>query len=263
MAVSVFDLFKIGIGPSSSHTVGPMRAARLFALRLQHDGMLSATQRVKAELYGSLGATGKGHGTDKAVLLGLAGHEPDRIDVDAIPALLAAMRKTQTLTLAGAQTIAFDEAADLVFHRRESLPFHANGMRFAAFDPSGAELVARTYYSVGGGFVVSDEVAADGSRQKRIAPDTTVLPLPFHSGAELLALTQRRPTVRPASCPQCCITTRDSSPGRMIEASSTSCSPQRRSGFSTRRTHRSAAPKSAARAKSASPARWPPARCAR
>ena len=191
MAVSVFDLFKIGIGPSSSHTVGPMRAARLFALRLQHDGMLSATQRVKAELYGSLGATGKGHGTDKAVLLGLAGHEPDRIDVDAIPALLAAMRKTQTLTLAGAQTIAFDEAADLVFHRRESLPFHANGMRFTAFDSSGAELVARTYYSVGGGFVVSDEVAADGSRQKRIAPDTTVLPLPFHSGAELLALTQR------------------------------------------------------------------------
>src|SRR5213592_139966 len=191
MAVSVFDLFKIGIGPSSSHTVGPMRAARLFALRLQHDGMLNATQRVKAELYGSLGATGKGHGTDKAVLLGLAGHEPDRIDVDAIPALLAAMRKTQTLTLAGAQTIAFDDAADLVFHRRESLPFHANGMRFAAFDSSGAELVARTYYSVGGGFVVSDEVAADGSRQKRIAPDTTVLPLPFHSGAELLALTQR------------------------------------------------------------------------
>ncbi|TMH34076.1 MAG: L-serine ammonia-lyase [Betaproteobacteria bacterium] len=191
MAVSVFDLFKIGIGPSSSHTVGPMRAARLFALRLQHDGMLNATQRVKAELYGSLGATGKGHGTDKAVLLGLAGHEPDRIDVDAIPALLAAMRKTQTLTLAGAQTIAFDEAADLVFHRRESLPFHANGMRFTAFDSSGAELVARTYYSVGGGFVVSDEVAADGSRQKRIAPDTTVLPLPFHSGAELLALTQR------------------------------------------------------------------------
>ena len=191
MAVSVFDLFKIGIGPSSSHTVGPMRAARLFALRLQHDGMLSATQRVKAELYGSLGATGKGHGTDKAVLLGLAGYEPDRIDVAAIPTLLAAMRKTQTLTLAGAQTIAFDEAADLVFHRRESLPFHANGMRFTAFDASGAELVARTYYSVGGGFVVSDEVAADGSRQKRIAPDTTVLPLPFHSGAELLALTQR------------------------------------------------------------------------
>ena len=153
MAVSVFDLFKIGIGPSSSHTVGPMRAARLFALRLQHDGMLSATQRVKAELYGSLGATGEGHGTDKAVLLGLAGHEPDRIDVDAIPALLAAMRKTQTLTLAGAQTIAFDEAADLVFHRRESLPFHANGMRFTAFDASGKDIDPRTPCLVVAGFI--------------------------------------------------------------------------------------------------------------
>jgi L-serine dehydratase len=191
MAVSVFDLFKIGIGPSSSHTVGPMRAARLFALRLQHDGLLAATARVKSELYGSLGATGKGHGSDKAVLLGLAGHEPDTIDVDAIPALLGAMRADKTLALAGSRAIDFNEAEDLVFHRRESLPFHANGMRFSAFDAAGNELVARIYYSVGGGFVVSDEVAADGSRQRQIAPDTTVLPLPFHSGAELLALTHR------------------------------------------------------------------------
>src|SRR3989475_8462557 len=188
MAVSVFDLFKIGIGPSSSHTVGPMRAARLFALRLQHDGMLNATQRVKSELYGSLGATGKGHGSDKAVLLGLAGHESDTIDVDAIPGLLGAMRADKTLALAGSHAIDFNESEDLVFHRRESLPFHANGMRFSAFDAAGNELVARIYYSVGGGFVVSDEVAADGSRPKQIAPDTTVLPLPFHSGAELLAL---------------------------------------------------------------------------
>ncbi|WP_372525000.1 L-serine ammonia-lyase [Piscinibacter sp.] len=191
MAVSVFDLFKIGIGPSSSHTVGPMRAARLFALRLQHDGVLPATQRVKAELFGSLGATGKGHGSDKAVLLGMAGYEPDTVDVDAIPALLAALREAHSLPLAGTHRIAFDEAADLIFHRRESLPFHANGMRFTAFDGAGNELVSRIYYSVGGGFVVSDEVAADGSRQRQIAPDTTVLPLPFHSGAELLALTQR------------------------------------------------------------------------
>ena len=191
MAVSVFDLFKIGIGPSSSHTVGPMRAARLFALRLQHDGLLAATARVKSELYGSLGATGKGHGSDKAVLLGLAGHEPDTIDVDAIPALLGAMRADKTLALAGSHAIDFNEPEDLVFHRRESLPFHANGMRFHAFDAAGNELVARIYYSVGGGFVVSDEVAADGSRQRQIAPDTTVLPLPFHSGAELLALTHR------------------------------------------------------------------------
>lgn len=191
MAVSVFDLFKIGIGPSSSHTVGPMRAARLFVSRLAHDGQLDRVARVKSELYGSLGATGKGHGSDKAVLLGLAGHEPDTVDVDAIPALLQAMRSSATLHLGGTRAVRFDESADLLFHRRESLPFHANGMRFIAFDAAGAEIVARTYYSVGGGFVVSDEVAADGTRQKQIAPDTTVLPLPFHSGAELLALTQQ------------------------------------------------------------------------
>ncbi len=186
MAVSVFDLFKIGIGPSSSHTVGPMRAARLFALRLDHDGLLSRTARVQSQLYGSLGATGKGHGSDKAVLLGLAGHEPDTVDVNAVATLLAAMREQARLPLLGRHDIAFDERADLVFHRRESLPFHANGMRFIAFDADGAELANRTFYSVGGGFVVSDEVVADGARQKRIAPDTTVLPHPFHSGDELL-----------------------------------------------------------------------------
>ena len=189
MAVSVFDLFKIGIGPSSSHTVGPMRAARLFALRLAHDSLLDDTARVQSQLYGSLGATGKGHGSDKAVLLGLAGHEPDTVDVEAIPAMLGAMRAQQSLVLAGGRAVAFDEAADLVFHRRETLPFHANGMRFTAFDAAGSELANRTYYSVGGGFVVSDEVAADGSKQKVIAPDTTVLAHPFHSGDDLLALT--------------------------------------------------------------------------
>jgi L-serine dehydratase len=189
MAVSVFDLFKIGIGPSSSHTVGPMRAARMFVARLVNDGQLERTARVKADLYGSLGATGKGHGSDKAVLLGLAGHEPDTVDVEQVPAELEAMRAAKTVKLSGTQAIAFDEAADLVMHRRETLPFHANGMRFTAFDAAGAELANRVYYSVGGGFVVSDEIAADGSRQKTIAPDTTVLPHPFHSGADLLRLT--------------------------------------------------------------------------
>ena len=191
MAVSVFDLFKIGIGPSSSHTVGPMRAARLFVARLLHDGQLAATARVQAQLYGSLGATGKGHGSDKAVLLGLAGHEPDTVDVEAVPALLAAMRGDKCIPLLGQHTVAFNEREDLKFHRRETLPFHTNGLRFTAFDAAGAELVTRVYYSVGGGFVVSDEVAADGQKQKVIAPDTTVLPLPFHSGDELLVLTQR------------------------------------------------------------------------
>ena len=186
MAVSVFDLFKIGIGPSSSHTVGPMRAARMFALRLDHDSLLPRTARVQSQLYGSLGATGKGHGSDKAVLLGLAGHEPDTVDVNAVPALLDAIRGAARLTLPGGHEIAFNEGSDLKFHRRESLPFHANGLRFIAFDEAGAELSNRCYYSVGGGFVVSDEVAADGARQKVIAPDTTLLPHPFHSGDELL-----------------------------------------------------------------------------
>ena len=190
MAVSVFDLFKIGIGPSSSHTVGPMRAARLFGLRLQHDGLLDKTARVQTILYGSLGATGKGHGSDKAVLLGLAGHEPDSVDVEAIPALLDGIRAGD-LNLVGQHRVAFDETRDLIFKRREALPFHANGMRCIAFDAHGAELANRVYYSVGGGFVVSDEVAADGSKQKVIAPDTTVLPYPFKSGDELLLLTQR------------------------------------------------------------------------
>jgi L-serine dehydratase len=188
MAISVFDLFKIGIGPSSSHTVGPMRAARLFALRLAHDGQLERTARVQAQLYGSLGATGKGHGSDKAVLLGLAGHEPDTVDVDAIPAVLAQMRHAQQLALLGRHPVTWQDKRDLVFHRRETLPFHANGLRFTAFDADGGEIANRCYYSVGGGFVVSDEVAADGSRQKVIAPDATALPHPFRSGEELLAL---------------------------------------------------------------------------
>jgi L-serine dehydratase len=191
MAVSVFDLFKIGIGPSSSHTVGPMRAARLFTQRLLHEGQLAATTRVLSQLYGSLGATGKGHGSDTALLLGLAGHEPDTVDVDAVPALLATIRAEQSLLLGGQHRIAFQEKADLKFHRRETLPFHANGMRFTAYNAADEVLSERAYYSVGGGFVVSDEVAADGARQKVIAPDATVLPHPFRSGAELLVLTQQ------------------------------------------------------------------------
>ena len=194
MAVSVFDLFKIGIGPSSSHTVGPMRAARLFVQRLAHDGLLPAVARVACHLYGSLGATGKGHGSDKAVLLGLLGEAPDTVDVEAVPGLLRQVRQAKALALPGGPTIGFDEKTDLKFWRRETLPFHANGMRLQAWDAAGALLAERCYYSVGGGFVVSDEVAADGARQKVIAPDTTALPLPFHSGAELLALCTREQT---------------------------------------------------------------------
>ncbi len=185
MAVSIFDLFKIGIGPSSSHTVGPMRAARLFAMRLEHEGLLDRVAQVQVELYGSLGATGKGHGSDKAVILGLEGEEPATVDIDAIPGRLAQIRQIASLKLAGVRPVRFVDREDLHFYTK-ALPFHANGMRFVALDATRNELSARTYYSVGGGFVVSEEVAADGSAQKRIAPDTTVLPLPFHSGDELL-----------------------------------------------------------------------------
>jgi L-serine dehydratase len=191
LAVSVFDLFKIGIGPSSSHTVGPMRAARMFALALRGAGLLGDTRRVLAELFGSLGATGKGHGSDKAVLLGLMGEEPDSVDVDAIPEMLRTVRSDGRLRLLGAHAIDFDEKPDLLFYARETLPFHANGMRFTAFDAGGQVLASRCYYSVGGGFVVSEEVAGDGTRQKTIAPDAAVLPYPFRSGDDLLALARQ------------------------------------------------------------------------
>ena len=191
MAVSVFDLFKIGIGPSSSHTVGPMRAARLFVGRLDHEGLLDKTGRICAQMYGSLGATGKGHGTDKAVLLGLLGHEPDTVDVEHIGAELKGIREAKAIALLGTHRVGFVEKTDLVFYRRETLPFHANGMRFTAYDADDNALMIRIYYSVGGGFVVSDEVAHDGSKQRGIAPDTTVLAHPFHSGADLLVLAKQ------------------------------------------------------------------------
>ena len=188
MALSVFDLFKIGIGPSSSHTVGPMRAARQFALRLRDAGLLERVTRIAVTLYGSLGATGKGHGSDKAILLGLSGHEPDTVDVNAIAGIVERIRSSLRLMVLGEHEIAFNERADLVFNHKDSLPLHSNGMRFTAWDSSGAELVVGTYYSVGGGFVVRDEP------EKRIVPDDTQLPLPFRSGDELLVLCEREKT---------------------------------------------------------------------
>ena len=185
MAVSVFDLFKIGIGPSSSHTVGPMRAAARFAGKwLDEEGELSRCARVRVELFGSLALTGRGHGSDKAVLMGLEGHWPNEIDPDLIPAALARIRADKKLLLLGKHSIAFDEKSDLVFNKRQKLPFHSNGMRFSAFDAEGEVLAAREYYSVGGGFVVNQDEAAED----RIVADTTALPYPFHSGDELLAL---------------------------------------------------------------------------
>ncbi|MET7685255.1 L-serine ammonia-lyase [Streptomyces sp. NPDC005423] len=185
MAVSVFDLFSIGIGPSSSHTVGPMRAARMFARRLRNEEVLDSVASVRTELYGSLGATGHGHGTPKAVLLGLEGESPRTVDVEKADERVAAIRDSGRLRLLGEHEIAFDHDSDLKLHRRKALPYHANGMTLWAYDASGTELTSKTYYSVGGGFVVDeDAVGAD-----RIKLDDTVLKYPFRTGDELLRLT--------------------------------------------------------------------------
>ncbi|WP_157268677.1 L-serine ammonia-lyase [Azohydromonas aeria] len=190
MSISVFDLFKIGIGPSSSHTVGPMKAARLFVQRLDTLGVLERCARVEVQLFGSLGATGRGHGSDKAVLLGLQGHEPDTVDVDAVPALLEQVRTSGRLCLDGRHEVAFDERRDLLFHRRKTLPFHANAMQCTAFNAAGVELDRREYYSVGGGFVVGQEAAGDGSLAPVLRPDAPALPYPFRTGADVLMLTR-------------------------------------------------------------------------
>ena len=150
MSLSVFDLFKIGIGPSSSHTVGPMRAAARFAEGLRREGLLEATASIKVELYGSLGATGKGHGSDKAVLLGLEGEQPDTVDTAAIPARLDAIRSSGELRLLGERPIRFVEKEHLALIRKP-LAYHPNGMIFRAFDAAGLQVRSREYYSVGGG----------------------------------------------------------------------------------------------------------------
>ena len=183
MAVSVFDLFKIGIGPSSSHTVGPMRAAARFCERwLAEPGILASVKRVRCELFGSLALTGRGHGTDKAILCGFEGEWPDKIDPESIPPRLKRIRAEKKIRLLGRHEIAFDEKTDLVFNKRQKLPYHSNGMRFSAFGDNDALLATRDYYSVGGGFVVNQDEAAED----RIVADTTPLPYPFLSGEQLL-----------------------------------------------------------------------------
>ena len=185
MAISVFDLFSIGIGPSSSHTVGPMRAARTFALGLADDGLLAGTDRVRVELFGSLGATGRGHGSDKAVVLGLEGETPEHVDTTTVLPRFQAAREAEKVSLLGRQVVRLGPD-DLVLHRRSTLPFHPNGMRFTAFAGE-RPIRERTFYSVGGGFVV-DEHATGADR---IKPDDTTQPYPFLSGAELCATTAR------------------------------------------------------------------------
>jgi len=184
MAISAFDLFKVGIGPSSSHTVGPMLAANQFVKALKSHGLLDQVSRVTAELYGSLGATGKGHGTPKAVLLGLEGEVPDQVHVPTIAERVAAIRDNRRLCLLGEHAIDYNHDLDFKLHRRKALAFHPNGMVFAAFDQSGNELSKRTFFSVGGGFVV-DESATDSDY---IVEDSKQLTYGFDSANELLQI---------------------------------------------------------------------------
>jgi L-serine dehydratase len=185
MRVSVFDLFSVGIGPSSSHTVGPMRAARMFVAGLAAHGLLGHAEAVRAELFGSLAATGAGHGTPAAVLLGLTGYAPEVIDPDEVDGVVAGIRRNGRIALNRVRDIRFAEAEHLVLNWHVELPYHPNGMRFTAYDAAGAALAEATYYSIGGGFVVAeplpDAAPASGIDQP--------VKYPFHTAAELLERT--------------------------------------------------------------------------
>ena len=183
MTISVFDLFKVGIGPSSSHTVGPMLAAQLFATELQSANKLDSTVRLKVELYGSLGATGAGHGSDAAVLLGLEGQQPHSADPQAMPARLEQIRNQLKLRLLNQKTIGFNEKKDLLFKAGKCLPYHPNGLSFTAYNADGRELLSNNFYSVGGGFVITEETA----HADQIQTDKTQVPYPFKSADQLLA----------------------------------------------------------------------------
>jgi L-serine dehydratase len=187
MSISVFDLFKIGIGPSSSHTVGPMIAAQQFADELAVKNGLETIQHLQVDLFGSLGATGKGHGSDKAVLLGLEGEAPDQVDVNCIEQRLQKIRQQKAINLSGRQMVPFNTEEDLIFHRKKSLPGHPNGLRFRAQDSDGRVVLEKVFYSVGGGFVL-DESDID---YPLLTQDAVELPHSFSSGGELLALCQQ------------------------------------------------------------------------
>ena len=191
MTASLFELYKIGVGPSSSHTMGPMRASCRFAQELGPRGLLDRVARVQVELYGSLALTGLGHGTDRAVLLGLSGNEPASIDPALIESTVAQIRAAHRIELAGSRSIPFDEPRDLLFHRDQMVPpgavmQHPNGIRFSAFDAAGQIVDRRTFFSVGGGFIVED--AAVSAQTLIQNQEKEKIPFPFHSAAELLTL---------------------------------------------------------------------------
>lgn len=185
MNISVFDLFSIGIGPSSSHTVGPMLAANAFLKLLEDKQLLNQVQRVKTELYGSLALTGKGHGTDKAILNGLENKAPETVAPDSMVPRMHEIFNSHTLNLAGKKNISFNEATDFLFLQKELLPKHSNGMRFSAFDDQNNLLIAQVYYSIGGGFITTEE---DFSKTTE---DTNSPPYPFSTAAQLLELCQK------------------------------------------------------------------------
>ncbi|MGY3943633.1 L-serine ammonia-lyase [Aeromonas tecta] len=184
--ISVFDLFSIGIGPSSSHTVGPMRASCAFVNAVKQAGLLSQTERVVVECYGSLGQTGKGHGTGKAIILGLAGLEPESVDIEAIPGFLEQVEHNQTLRLAGEQPSHFPRVGAIIFNRRKTLPAHSNGMTLRAFKGE-ALLFEQTYYSIGGGFIIEESHFANAKEEAARFDAEHPIPYPFESGAQLLA----------------------------------------------------------------------------
>ncbi|HWN06765.1 MAG TPA: serine dehydratase beta chain, partial [Steroidobacteraceae bacterium] len=183
MNLSTFEVFKVGVGPSSSHTMGPMLAARFFVTDLAAMGLLERTAEVFVQLYGSLALTGLGHCTDRAILLGLEGHDPSEFDPAVMEPTLARIRGTQRIRLAGRHEIAFDEPMNLLFHRDQMLPGHSNGMRFTARDAAGQTLLAEEMYSIGGGAVQREDEPEAGSG----AGTPAEVPLPFANGEELLA----------------------------------------------------------------------------
>lgn len=187
---SLFDLYKVGVGPSSSHTMGPMRAAHRFVQQLAATAPLTNVARVAAELYGSLALTGIGHATDRAVLLGLSGEEPARVNPETMEATLVAIRCANEINLAGSHRILFNESTDLLFHRDQMYPpgartQHPNGIRFTAYDANGNILSTNTCFSIGGGFLLEDGETANASQDSQ-----RTIPYPFHSAAELLRSTQ-------------------------------------------------------------------------
>lgn len=187
MSISILDLFKIGVGPSSSHTVGPMNASRMFVMKLYEDGLIQSTERVKTELFGSLGATGKGHGSDTAVILGLEGETPEFVDTDSIEQRLVEIRSSRRLNLLGLKEIAFDEPADMVLYKRKALPLHPNAMRLTAFSADKSILFTTVYYSVGGGFILNEDEAG----AKELIPSPIEQKYPFENADQLLELCKK------------------------------------------------------------------------